>query len=83
MEQIKTKKFKERDREAIFVLMWTGAHHAGRGEKQEWVFMETINLLKCHNEKRVAVTNRASELRAAKPIQRMTVYQKERLVKRK
>lgn len=50
--------------------------HAGRGEKQEWVFIETINLLKCHNEKRVAVTNRASELWAAKPIQRMMFYQK-------
>lgn len=50
--------------------------HAGRGEKQEWVFIETISLLKCHNKKRAAVTNRASELWAAKPIQRMMFYQK-------
>lgn len=50
-------------------------NRAGRGEKREWVFMETINLLKCHNKKRVAVTNRPNELQAVKAIQRMTVYQ--------
>lgn len=58
-------------------MFWCQLVHnrAGRGEKREWVFMETINLLKCHNKKRVAVTNRPNELQAVKAIQRMTVYQ--------
>lgn len=50
--------------------------HPGRGEKQEWVFMETVHLLKCHNKKRVAVTNRPSELQAAKPIQSMALSER-------